>query len=37
MYIPGDYARNIGNGEVANVSFYSDMSLLLRYRTFVSA
>lgn len=37
LQIPSDYARNIGNGEVAHVTFYSDMSLLLRYRTFVSA
>ena len=37
MHIPSDYARNIGNGDVSHVSFYSDMSLLLRYRTFVGA
>ena len=37
MQIPYDYAEKLGNGEVAHVSFYSDMSLLLRYRTFVAA
>lgn len=37
MHIPGSYARDIANGEVAHVAFYSDMSLLLRYRTFVAA
>ncbi len=37
MHISHDYGRNIGNGDVAHVSFYSDMSLLLRYRTFVAA
>lgn len=37
MEIPDSYARCIGTGEPAHVSFYSDMSLLLRYRSFVSA
>lgn len=37
MQIQHDYGRNIGNGEPAHVAFYADMSLLLRYRTFVSA
>lgn len=37
MKIPGNYARKLGNGEQAHVEFYADMSLLLRYRTFVSA
>jgi len=37
MKIPGDYARKIGNGEQAHVEFYAEMSLLLRYRTFVAA
>lgn len=37
MQIPRSYSRDIGNGTVAHVSFYCDMSLLLRYRTFVSA
>lgn len=35
--IPSDYARAIGTGQQAHVSFYSDMSLLLRFRSFVSA
>ena len=35
LEIPQDYARNIGRGVTAHVDFYSDMSLLLRYRTFV--
>lgn len=37
MQIPHDYAKNIGRSEQAHVEFYSDMSLLLRYRTFVAA
>lgn len=37
LYIPSDYDKKIGRGEQANVVFYSDMSLLLRYRAFVSA
>lgn len=37
VVIPKDYARKIGRGEQAVVNFYSEMSLLLRYRTFVSA
>lgn len=35
--ISRDYAKNIGNGVPAHVDFYSNMSLLLRYRQFVSA
>ncbi len=37
MQIPGDYAKKLGNGEQAHVEFYAEMSLLLRYRTFVAA
>lgn len=37
MQIPHDYAKNIGRGEQTHAVFYSDMSLLLRYRAFVSA
>lgn len=37
LEIPSDYARNINTGTQANVSFYSEMSLLLRYRAFLSA
>ncbi len=37
LYIPYDYSRTIGNGESAHVTFYSDMSLLLRYRAFMAA
>ncbi len=37
MEIPRDYARCIGRGETAHVSFFCDMSLLLRYRTFAAA
>jgi len=37
MVIPGDYSQRLGRGEQAVVSFYSDMSLLLRYRSFLSA
>ena len=36
LVIPEDYARKTGRGEQAVVNFYSDMSLLLRYRTFVA-
>ncbi|MCM1449874.1 MAG: ABC transporter permease [Clostridiales bacterium] len=32
IYIPQDYSRLIGRGEQAHITFYSDMSLLLRYR-----
>lgn len=35
--IPSDYARKIGTGQQAHVSFFGEMSLLLRYRSFVSA
>lgn len=37
LEIPDDYARNIGAGIPAHASFYAEMSLLLRYRAFVSA
>ncbi len=37
LEIPSDYSRKIGNGEQATVPFYSEMSLLIRYRSFVSA
>ena len=33
LYIPSDYSRKLGRGEQAHVSFYSDMTLLLRYRS----
>ena len=36
LLIPDDYAKKLGRGEQAVVTFYSDMGLLLRYRTFVS-
>lgn len=32
MYIPADYSQNLGRNEQSHVQFYSDMSLLLRYR-----
>lgn len=35
--IPSDYGRRIGRGEQAVASFYSDMSLLLRYRQYLFA
>lgn len=35
--IPADYSKNIGRGETANVMFYGDMSLLLRFRTLAFA
>lgn len=37
LEIPADYAKNLGRGEQSVVTFYSDMSLLLRYRTFVGS
>lgn len=37
LEIPSDYSRRIGRGEQAVVPFYSQMSLLIRYRAFVSA
>lgn len=37
MEIPHDYEKNIKTGEQANVQMYYEMSLLLRYRAFVSA
>lgn len=33
LHIPHDYAVNLGRGEQAHVTFYSDMTLLLRYRS----
>ena len=37
LEIPADYAKRIGNGDQAVVAFYDEMSLLLRYRAFMSA
>lgn len=37
MEIPAGYSRNIANGEQSHVSFFCDMSLLLRYRAALSA
>lgn len=37
LEIPSDYATKLGRGEQAVATFYSEMSLLLRYRAFVSA
>lgn len=37
LLIPEDFGRSIGRGEQAHANFYSDMSLLLRYRSFVAA
>lgn len=36
LEIPSGYGRKLGSGEQAVATFYSDMSLLLRYRTFLS-
>lgn len=35
--VSDNYATKVGRGEQATVTFYSDMSLLLRYRAFLSA
>lgn len=37
LRIPAGYDRAIGRGEQAHAEFYSDMSLLLRYRAFTAA
>ncbi|MBJ2183823.1 MAG: ABC transporter permease [Muribaculaceae bacterium] len=37
MEIPADYARKTAQGEQAHVTFFCDMSLLLRYRAALSA
>lgn len=37
LHIPHDYSKKLGRGEQSVVSFYSEMSLLLRYRAFLSA
>ena len=37
MKISRDYGKNIGRGVPAHVEFYSDVSLLLRYRAFLSS
>ncbi len=37
LQIPADYAKRIGRGEQGVVAFYGEMSLLMRYRSFVAA
>lgn len=37
LLIPSDYDKRLGRGEQAVCTFYADMGLLLRYRTFVGA
>jgi ABC-2 type transport system permease protein len=37
MHIPGNYSQRLANGEQAVVPFYYDMSLLMRYRSFMEA
>lgn len=37
LHIPAEYGKKLGRGEQTVVSFYSDVSLLLRYRAFLSA
>lgn len=37
LEIPHDYDKNLGRMQQGVVTFYSEMSLLLRYRTFASA
>ena len=37
MHIPGDYSQRLVNGAQAVVPFYYDMSLLMRYRSFMEA
>ena len=35
--IPADYAQKVGRGEQAVISFYNDMSLLIRFRQYLFA
>lgn len=35
--IPADYAKRLGQGQSATISFYNDMSLLIRYRQYLFA
>ena len=37
LEIPADYAKKIGRGEQTQVTYYADMSLLLRYRAALGA
>lgn len=37
LLIPEDYSKAIGRAEQAHVTFFADMSLMLRYRTFAFA
>ena len=37
LYIPKDFGKQVGRMSTAHATFYADMSLLLRYRDFVSA
>ncbi|MDE6137333.1 MAG: ABC transporter permease [Muribaculaceae bacterium] len=37
LEIPSDYAQRIASGEQSHVTYFSDMSLLLRYRAALSA
>lgn len=37
LLIPEDFGKQLGRGEQAHVTLFSDMSLLLRYRGFVGA
>lgn len=37
LVIPSDFGKKIGRGEQATATFYAEMSLLLRYRAFVSS
>ncbi|MBP3304011.1 MAG: ABC transporter permease [Muribaculaceae bacterium] len=35
--IPADYAKKVGTGQQATISFYNDMSLLIRFRQYLFA
>ena len=37
LVIPDQYSRRLSSGQQATVSFYADMSLLIRYRGFLTA
>ncbi len=37
LFIPEDFSRNLGRGEQSPVSFFSDMSILLNYKGFLTA
>ncbi len=37
LFIPADFGRRLGRGEQSPVSFFSDMSLLMNYKSFLTS